>query len=772
MGRFSNGSKGSVPNLVSTGKVCDICGSAAPIAKLMAGLLGSKAALPLKAALPFLSAMLFAVPPADAQQAPGSGGSAPSAVPASQQVDGAGPTPQPGGDQAAPRPVPATPATQASPASPEQRVQIAEVVIEGLDGHPERDRLELAAYAAMAVTPGSRVSRSELETDLAAIYASGWFSDVRIQPVDGPLGVRLVITVVPNPVLRTVNLEPSGKLRIPEQVVSETFTADVGKTLNLNTLQTRMQELQKWYNDQGYSLARVTGPSRVSPDGNVALLVREGTVQGVEVQFINKEGDATNDKGEPIRGKTQPWVITREVSLQAGNVFNRRQLEEDIKRIYGTGLFSDVKVTLRPVPTQPGEVVVVLGIVEQSTGSVSGGVGYSQSQGVFGQIQLQDTNLFGRAWDLGTNLSYGQYGGLGDITFSDPWIKGDRFRTSFRARVFFSREIPQIFQSENSTFSSNLQNFNGADFDIVTNKPRAVGDGDVLVRTNFDTVAIQRIGGNVQFVRPLNGGDPFRKSPWRLILAFGGQEVTPMNFSGDKYTQAVVGANKSPDVVPGRQVICLAYNCASENQLLSFRVGATYNTLDDPRNPTRGNFLTVGTEQFLSVGENSPTFNRLRASFSHYIPVNWLKIYQGCRPKPGDKEDCKQALAFQVSAGTLVGDDIPPYEAFCLGGGNSVRGYFDCDLGVGKSFGEFTVEYRFPIFSIISGEVFFDAGTTFGTQGDVPGNPGGLLGKKGEGFSPGVGLIVTTPVGPLRLEVATENFTSEWRFNLGVGWKF
>jgi outer membrane protein insertion porin family len=27
-------------------------------------------------------------------------------------------------------------------------------------------------------------------------------------------------------------------------------------------------------------------------------------------------------------------------------------------------------------------------------------------------------------------------------------------------------------------------------------------------------------------------------------------------------------------------------------------------------------------------------------------------------------------------------------------------------------------------------------------------------------------------VGPLRLEVASQDFTGEWRFNLGVGWKF
>ena len=649
------------------------------------------------------------------------------------------------------------------------------MAIEGLQDHPERERLELAAYAAMAATPGSLVTRTELQTDLSAIYASGWFSDVRIQPVDGPLGVRLVVVVVANPVLQQIKLDPAD-LKLPAQVVQDTFAADYGRTLNLNTLQSRMQELQRWYADQGYSLARITGPSRVSPEGVVELLVRQGTVEGVEVQFLNKEGSATNDKGEPIRGKTKPWVVTREVSLRPGQVFNRRELEEDIKRIYGTGLFSDVKVTLRPVPAEPGKVVIMLGIVEQSSGSLSGGIGYSQSQGAFAQIQLNDSNLFGRAWDLGTNISYGQYGGLGDITFTDPWIKDNKYRTSFRARVFFSREVPQLFQSENSSFSYQLQNFTGSDFDVVTSFDEdPAGSNQGTGTTNFDTVAIQRIGANVQFVRPLNRGNPFKKAPWNLILSFGGQEVTPMDFSGTKYSRGVVGNLQSDggfSTSNGASVICLAYNCASENQLVSFRVGATYSTLNDPRNPTKGNFLSLGTEQFISVGENSPTFNRLRGSFTHYIPVEWLKIFKGCRPKPGETKDCKQALAFQVSAGTLVGSDIPPYEAFCLGGGNSVRGYYDCDLGVGKSFAEATIEYRFPIFSIISGEIFFDAGTTFGSQSGIPGNPGGLLGKSGEGYSPGVGLIVTTPVGPLRLEVATQEFTSEWRFNLGVGWKF
>ena len=731
-----------------------------------------RGSLGLASMLPLAAGVVMASAPAFAQDATPAPAETPTAAPAESS---------PPGEALAP------------PAKPEPKVLISEVLVKGIEGHPEQERLEIAVYDAMATRPGTQVTRSELQNDLSAIYASGWFSDVRIQPVDGPLGVQLVVTVVPNPVLTEVELEGIGpKTKMPPTLIPDIFAADYGKTLNLNTLQARIGDLQKWYADQGYSLARVSGPTRVSPTGVVQLQVREGTVAGVEVQFLNKEGEATNDKGQPIRGKTKPWVVTREVSIKPGDTFNRRQLEDDIKRLYGTGLFGDVKVTLRPVAGNPGEVTIVLGIVEQSSGSLSGGLGYSQAQGVFGQVQLQDSNLLGRAWDLAVNFTYGQFGGLGDISFTDPWIKGDKFRTAFRARVFFSREVPQIFQSQNNgtinTVSDVSNDFfkapsNATAYNIQSkNNPTGTSFGSISKAEKADpslnwfnldnnSIALQRIGGNVQFVRPLNGGNPYKRAPWNVVLGFSGQEVTPMNFGGSVMPYGMNTNNYSNGKTQVKDVICIAYNCAEHNQLVGLRVAATMNNLNDPRNPTSGNFLSLGTEQFFSVGPDSPTFNRLRASYTHYIPVNWLKIFKGCRPKPGQKEDCKQALAFQVTAGTNVGN-LPPYEAFCLGGSNSVRGYYDCDLGVGKSFGEATIEYRFPIFSIISGEVFVDGGTSFGSQPNVPGNPGGLLLKPGDGFSVGTGLIVSTPVGPLRLEVASQDFTGQWRFNLGVGWKF
>jgi outer membrane protein insertion porin family len=510
------------------------------------------------------------------------------------------------------------------------------------------------------------------------------------------------------------------------------------------------------------------------------------------VQFLNKEGESSNDKGEPIKGKTKPWVVTREISIQPGEPFNRNQLEGDIKRLYSTSLFSDVKVTLKPVAGEPGTVTIILGIVEQSTGSLSGGLGYSQSQGVFGQVQLQDSNLFGRAWNLALNLTYGQYGGLANFTFTDPWIKGDKWRTSFRTSLFLSREVPQVFQSQNngsivtvddyadnnSAYAYEINSDNnpaGRKFDNVGNASKQFPDTSWFDYEG-DSVALQRIGGNIIFARPLNGGDPYKNVPWNVLAGLNVQNVRPINFAGESRPYGVPNDNIQDNRIPNDEIICIAYssdtsNCASENNLASVRIAATYNKLNDPRNPTSGNFLSLGTEQFVSVGENSPTFNRLRASYTQFFPVNWLKLAKGCRPKPGEKADCPQAIGIQLKAGTVLGE-LPPYEAFCLGGSNSVRGWYDCDLAVGRSFGEATLEYRFPIISIFAGELFVDAGTSFGSQANVPGKPGELLDKPGSGFSVGTGVIVTTPVGPLRLEVASQDFTGDWRFNLGVGWKF
>jgi len=630
----------------------------------------------------------------------------------------------------------------------QERVLISEIIIEGWENHPEGRKLELAAYDSMSIKPGSIVDNKKLNQDLNSIYASGWFSGVKIKSQDGPLGVRLIVNVVPNPILKKVELKPINSV-ISNTYVDNVFNNYYGTTLNLNEFQNKIEIIKKRYENEGYSLVRINSPDRISDDGVIILNVTEGIISDIKLRFQGADE-------EPRRGKTKEWVIKREMKTQPGTIFNRKILETDIKRLYATSLFNDVKVSLGPDNLNPGQVVIYLDLTEQRTGSLTGGLGYSNSSGIFASIGLQETNALGRAWSTSLNLNFGEYSTTYNFSISDPWIKGDKHKTSFRTNIFLSRDYPQEFRSED----------NG--------KFYAVDDRTPSEADTFSSIVLEKTGGGFSFSRPLNGGDPFKPAKWRVLAGMNFKEVKMIDGSGNKRPYG----DRTPTTTKANitDIICIGFtpndgSCPGENTLVSFIASTSRNNLNNTVNPTSGNKFTFGTEQFVSVGENSPTFNRMRASYSYFIPTKWINLTKGCRSSDAASEDCPQAIAFQLKAGTILGE-LPPYEAFCMGGTSSVRGWGSCDLGVSKSFVEGTVEHRFPIWRMISGALFVDAGTDLGSQNDVPGKPGKLLNKSGSGYSLGGGVGVKTPIGPLRLDVASKDLSGDWRYTLGVGWKF
>ena len=163
----------------------------------------------------------------------------------------------------------------------------------------------------MNIKPGSIVDNQILNQDLNAIYASGWFSGVKIKSLDGPLGVRLVVNIVPNPILKKVELKPKSSL-ISNEYIDDIFNNFYGSTLNLNQLQKKIEIIKKRYENEGFSLARITGPDRISEDGIVTLNVAEGIISDIKLRFPGADGESFID-GKPRKGKTKDWVIKREL---------------------------------------------------------------------------------------------------------------------------------------------------------------------------------------------------------------------------------------------------------------------------------------------------------------------------------------------------------------------------------------------------------------------------------------------------------------------------
>lgn len=607
---------------------------------------------------------------------------------------------------------PTTPTTPVAPVVPETQVLVAELVVSGAGD------LENRVYEVIRTQPGRTTTRSQLQEDVNAIAATGFFNNVEVIPADTPLGVRLTFVVNLNPVLRRVVVQPlpatpqSGIF--PPALVEEIFSPQYGSILNTRQLQTGVGRINQWYRDNGYTLAQVIQP-QIGEDGTVTLNVAEGVIEDIQVRFLNLDNEATNEDGTPVTGRTRDFIITREVQLKAGDVFNRRIAEADLQRLFGLGIFNDVRASFRP-GQDPRQVILVLEVVERNTGTVTAGGGFSSSSGLFGSVGYQEQNLGGNNQRIGAEVQVGQRELLFDFQFSDPWIAGDPYRTAYNVNAFRSRSVSLIF-------------------DGGTN-PITFGNGEIP--------RIVRYGAGVTFTRPLSD-NVFARAEWVASLGFQYQNVSVQDDSGR--TRARQRGNP------------LSASGSGVDDLFSIQLGLARDTRDNPLAPTSGSVLRLGIDQTVPVGSGSIFFNRLRANYSYYLPVRFTNFTEG-----------PQVLALNLQGGTVLGD-LPPYEAFSTGGTNSVRGYNEGDVGSSRSYALASLEYRFPVFSIIGGALFVDAASDLGTGRSVPGDPAGLRGKPGSGFGYGVGIRVQSPVGAIRIDYGL-NDRGDNRIHFGIGERF
>jgi outer membrane protein insertion porin family len=587
-------------------------------------------------------------------------------------------------------------------------VLVAEVLVKAPTGDLAPD-LQNLVYSVVQTRAGRTTTRSQLQEDINAIFATGFFADVEAQPVDTDLGVQVNFIVQPNPVLTDVRLV--GNEVLPQTEADRIFADQKGKIINLLDFQNGILAINQWYQDNGYVLGQVVASPQVAEDGVVTLEVAEGVIESIEVRFFNDQGESVDEQGEPLRGYTHEYIITREFQTQPGDVFNQAQIERDFQRVFGLQIFEDITPGLEPGSQDPRRVKVIVNATERSTGSVAAGLGFNFTGDIFGTVSYRQDNFGGNNQKLTAEAQVSTRDLLFDISFTDPWIAGDPFRTSYTATTFARRAI-------------NL-NFDG-------------GPNEINL-SNGDRVRIRRLGAGVTFSRPLDNG-------WTVAVGTLVQNVSSRDSGGALFTTDAAG---NP----------LTASNTGVDDLWTFPLSATWDQRNDSFNPTSGGILRLNSEQSVPVGRGSIFMNRLRASYSHYLPLRLINFTDG-----------PQALAFNFQLGTILGD-VPPYDAFSLGGTNSIRGYDEGEAGSGRSYAQFSAEYRFPVFSFLGMALFFDAGSDLGSGGAVPGAPGPSRGKPGGGFGYGAGVRVQTPLGPLRIDYGF-NDDGQGRLHFGIGERF
>ncbi|MEM9769358.1 MAG: POTRA domain-containing protein, partial [Cyanobacteria bacterium P01_D01_bin.71] len=311
----------------------------------------------------------------------------------------------------------------------ETQVLVAEVAVASSEGEAIDPALEDTVYDAINTQPGRTTTRSQIQADINSVFATGFFANVRAVPTDTPLGVRVTFVVDPNPVLTQVEIE--GDEVLPDEVVDDIFSPQYGQILNLLDLQDGILELNNWYQDNGFVLAQVIAAPEVAEDGVVTLQVAEGVIEDITVQFMTEDGLVQDEEGNPIDGKTHDYIILREFETQAGDVFQQNQIQSDLQAVFGLGIFDDVTLTLNPGQKDPRQVDVTVNVIERNTGSVAAGVGFNFTGDLFGTLSYRQDNFGGNNQKFSAEAQLSFRDILFDVSFTDPWIGGDPYRTSY-----------------------------------------------------------------------------------------------------------------------------------------------------------------------------------------------------------------------------------------------------------------------------------------------------------------------------------------------------
>ena len=547
------------------------------------------------------------------------------------------------------------------------------------------------------LTAGDKAGRSDVLDAVQRIYGMGFFADVR--PTTEPVlgGVRVVFQVAENPTLRGVRFE--GVTKLDATTLQAHFKPLVGDIINFNAVKDAVDKVQKQYADAGYPLARVADMG-LAPDGTLVFRVAEGRIHSIKITG-NEE--------------TKDYVVLRELTTKPGEVFNGEKMRLDLRRVFNLNFFEDVNLKFEPAPRPEGggrpteDIVVVVALKEKQTGSINLGAGYSTRDGILGMFTVKKDNLLGTGRQAGLDLSISQQLRVaGELNYMDPWF--DQQRTGLGGSVYVRR------------FNNFLADFRE-----------------------------DRIGGSFNVSRPLLG-DPLT-SQWRGTLGARVERIST-------YENVWAGGNLKPAYPDGKPI---TVDPGGTDQVLGTSLGLTFDSRDLVINPTEGIFGQLSLEPAL-VNDMAHPLVRGTSTGNLFFPMPALPW------APNERS----TIALGTRLGLIAGPRVPAYERFFSTGPFLVRGWpefvnldhptvrrYGINYFQGSNAFVGTLEYRFPIFNIVSGVVFGDTGIFWDDRLD----PSMLH----SGY--GVGVRLTTPLGPIRLDYGLSGL-DPGQIHFGIGQKF
>jgi outer membrane protein insertion porin family len=251
---------------------------------------------------------------------------------------------------------------------------------------------------------------------LRQYYLKNGYADARVVSAGAELsrdGSGFFITFV----VDEGELYTFGKIEIesalpgvnPQALRGELLTS-AGSTYDQSAMDRTVERLTLTVSEQGFAFARVRPRAQREPGTriiNVTYVIDQGP--RIYIERINISGNL----------RTHDHVIRREFRLAEGDAYNPLMVDKAKRRLQALGFFKAVDIKRRQ-GSAADRVILDVDLVEQSTGELSFGAGYSTSEGIIGDVSISERNFMGKGQFLRLRLAGSQERMQVDLSFTEP----------------------------------------------------------------------------------------------------------------------------------------------------------------------------------------------------------------------------------------------------------------------------------------------------------------------------------------------------------------
>ena len=268
------------------------------------------------------------------------------------------------------------------------------------------------------LTDSGTFKKDVIENDLRkieALYQNNGFLESKVsEPVirRGPKGLAMTLHVFEGRQFRIGTVRFQGESGVPEAELRGKVKLSPGELFSREKLLSDVLSLTTLLNDRGYAVAIVSPGVEKRKDEPVA-----------DVTYRMDRGEKYRFGRVEIVGntKTLDRVIRRNLEVADGQIYTATGLKESRENLNRSSFFKDIRISTAPSEERK-EMDVRVEVQEGPTGTLSGGLGFSSVDKLFGVVQVNENNLFGRAWKASLNSQFGARRTVFTLNFQDPYF--------------------------------------------------------------------------------------------------------------------------------------------------------------------------------------------------------------------------------------------------------------------------------------------------------------------------------------------------------------